>query len=626
VIFQFIPNSTTAPTGGTLNILHQFEGNTVIPPATAGPGDGKHVEWALVEGTDGYLYGQTHGGGTGTSTSGIIFKIAKNGSNYTIVHAFNAAGTDGNSPLGGLVEGTNTAPDGTNYFYGMTEIGGANAVGNVFKVSASGTYFYDLADFNYNANTPLAGPAEPYGTPVFGTDGKTLYGTSYEGGIATTGSTPTSNDGVFFSIVDNGTTATITPLYAFSGHSDPGKPEAGLILGSDGNFYGTSEAAGGNSDGAIFQVTPAGVETVEYAFKGGTTDGSTPLDNPVESPSGDLYLTASKGGLDSDGAVIELKTGLAVPITLNLSTTTAVIGQPVTITYSSLIAYGATMSQCFASSITPSGGTDPNWTGIKTLSQTSQTATVIPTASGTYSYALTCGGSNSTSNVNQGQLTVAAATNGILTFTSTSHNFGQVSVGTAATAYGIQVANTGTAAYPFSLNFTAASGFTSATNCPASIPAGGKCELVFYFTPTAVGPVSANWSVAAETGFGYSPEIGGTLTGSGTSAGGVSVTTSGHNFGVLSNGTQSPTYGTELSNSTGSPVTLTLGSVSSPFTSLTNCGATLAAGASCELEFYATGNSSTTTTTQTYSISVNGGAVPLTANGVTITGIRLTGN
>jgi uncharacterized repeat protein (TIGR03803 family) len=365
VIFKFTPNNAAAPTGGTLTILHQFLGNSIISPNTAGLQDGKHVEWALVEGTDGYLYGQTHGGGTGTSTSGLIFKIQKTGANYTIVHGFNAAGTDGNSPLGGLVEGTNTAPDGTNYFYGMTEIGGANAQGNVFKVSASGTYFYDLADFNYNSTTPLAGPSEPYGTPVIGANGTTLYGVSYRGGIATTGTTPTSNDGVFFSIVDNGTTATITPLYAFSGHSDPGKPEAGLILGSDGNYYGTSEAAGGNSDGSVFKVTPAGVESVVYAFKGGPTDGATPLDNPVESPSGDLYLTTSAGGstgsssVAGDGAVIKIATGLVTPISVVLSETQVTAGTPVTLTYSSPIAHGATMSQCFATSITPSGGTDP---------------------------------------------------------------------------------------------------------------------------------------------------------------------------------------------------------------------------------------------------------------------------
>jgi hypothetical protein len=94
----------------------------------------------------------------------------------------------------------------------------------------------------------------------------------------------------------------------------------------------------------------------------------------------------------------------------------------------------------------------------------------------------------------------------------------------------------------------------------------------------------------------------------------------------LGNGVQSGTYGTELSNSTANSVTLTLGSVTAPFTALTNCGTTLAAGASCELEFYATGNTSTSTTTQVYSLAANGGAIPITVGGSPVTGITLTGN
>jgi hypothetical protein len=161
-----------------------------------------------------------------------------------------------------------------------------------------------------------------------------------------------------------------------------------------------------------------------------------------------------------------------------------------------------------------------------------------------------------------------------------------VAVGTPASAFGIQVTNSASTPYTFTLQFTPANGFTSKTNCGSSIAAGASCELVFYFTPAASGPVSATWSLAAENGAVYSPSNGGTLNGSGTTQGGVSITTAGHNFGTVASGTTSPVYGTVISNSTGAAVTLTLGSVTgTEFTSATNCGTTLAAGASCNLQF-----------------------------------------
>jgi hypothetical protein len=149
---------------------------------------------------------------------------------------------------------------------------------------------------------------------------------------------------------------------------------------------------------------------------------------------------------------------------------------------------------------------------------------------------------------------------------------------------------------------------------------------VFYFTPTATGAVSATWSLAAESGFTYSPSNGGTLTGSGTSQGGVSLTTDGHNFGTVTVGTTSSAYGTELSNSTTSAETITLGPApSGPFTMLTNCGTTLAAGSSCEIEFTF---SPTTTSPVSVVVPLSGSPRAITSGGAALSGggITLTGN
>jgi hypothetical protein len=212
-----------------------------------------------------------------------------------------------------------------------------------------------------------------------------------------------------------------------------------------------------------------------------------------------------------------------------------------------------------------------------------------------------------------------------ITFSSVSHNFGKVAVGTAATDYTLKVTNTSTTtAYPFAFNFTPANGFTTATNCPASIAASASCEVAFYFTPTSTNTVTDTWSLTPEGAFNYSPSNGGTLTGSGTSSGGLSLTTAGHNFGTQTVGTTSGTYGVVLSNSSSAAIALTLGSVNSPFTSVTNCPATLAAGSSCNLQFTFK-PTATGTTQEIYSISGNGGSSTLTSGGNTVSGITLTG-
>jgi uncharacterized repeat protein (TIGR03803 family) len=47
----------------------------------------------------------------------------------------------------------------------------------------------------------------------------------------------------------------LTSLYSFTGGTDGGKPYAGLVKGSDGNFYGTTEAGGTNGSGTVFRLT-----------------------------------------------------------------------------------------------------------------------------------------------------------------------------------------------------------------------------------------------------------------------------------------------------------------------------------------------------------------------------------
>jgi len=97
--------------------------------------------------------------------------------------------------------------------------------------------------------------ANPYAGLIQGTDGN-FYGTTAWGGAY-----PPNFAGVVFKITPSGA---LTPLHSFTG-ADGGVPYAGLIQGKDGNFYGTTPF-GGNNSGVVFKITPQGVLTDLYAF------------------------------------------------------------------------------------------------------------------------------------------------------------------------------------------------------------------------------------------------------------------------------------------------------------------------------------------------------------------------
>ncbi|HTO87963.1 MAG TPA: choice-of-anchor tandem repeat GloVer-containing protein [Thermoanaerobaculia bacterium] len=89
----------------------------------------------------------------------------------------------------------------------------------------------------------------------------------------------------------------LTVLHSFSGTGDDGStPEAGLVEGSDGNFYGTTSGGGSNGVGTIFQITPGGTLMTIHSFNG--NDGATPRAALVDGSDGAFYGTVGYGFLD----------------------------------------------------------------------------------------------------------------------------------------------------------------------------------------------------------------------------------------------------------------------------------------------------------------------------------------
>jgi uncharacterized repeat protein (TIGR03803 family) len=100
----------------------------------------------------------------------------------------------------------------------------------------------------------------------------------------------------------------LSMLYSFKGTPDGGYPEA-TLLNVGGTLYGTTVEGGANDYGSVFTITPAGVETVIYSFKGTRTgpDGDGPA-GPLIDVGGTLYGTTIAGGIGG-GTVFKVAPG-----------------------------------------------------------------------------------------------------------------------------------------------------------------------------------------------------------------------------------------------------------------------------------------------------------------------------
>lgn len=147
---------------------------------------------------------------------------------------------------------------------------------------------YNFTGGTKNSQYPM------YVTLVQGTSGA-LYGTTYEGGAKTAGT--------FFSVTTSGT---YTLLYSFGSVSHDGEnPSGGLTLGTDGNFYGTTQQGGTATEGIVFKMTPSGTETILHNFTG-LADGAFPWGPPIQASDGNFYGTTSGGGNHGQGTVYKV--------------------------------------------------------------------------------------------------------------------------------------------------------------------------------------------------------------------------------------------------------------------------------------------------------------------------------
>lgn len=269
-------------------------------PNSPNCGDGSNPRSSLILGRNDVLYGTTLYGGS--SNAGVVFKITPGETHYneTVLHAF--SGADGEYPEAGLVA------DHAGALYGTTATGGSGACysgacGVVFKLSPTASGYSESTIHTFS------GPdgAEPVGGLIVDRHGN-LYGTTDQGG--NTSLCYNQGCGTVFELSPSGSTYTETLLYAFTGGTDGWGPNATLVMGKNGDLFGSTILGGCCRGGVIFRLRPTGSgysERVLYSFcsQYRCHDGEHSR-APLILYKNALYGTTWEGGRKGDGTIFGL--------------------------------------------------------------------------------------------------------------------------------------------------------------------------------------------------------------------------------------------------------------------------------------------------------------------------------
>ena len=282
MVFELTPQS-----GGTWTetALHHFRNGS----------DGAFPRAGLIFDAAGNLYGTTYAGGG--HAAGTVFQMTPNQGGWTesVIHNF-GSGTDGALPLANLIF------DGMGNLYGTTQEGGLHNFGTVFEVKpkqGGGWTETVLHHFNNNGVDGIF----PEAGLLFDSRGN-LFGTTLTGG--------THGKGTFYELLPQPGGGWMEIVqHSFSNNGLDGiSPLSSLLLDSAGNIYGTTSAGGTNGFGTVFQFVQgtinAWTEYVLYSFNFNGADGIFPQAALIRGGDGNFYGTAFDGGAKSAGAVFEL--------------------------------------------------------------------------------------------------------------------------------------------------------------------------------------------------------------------------------------------------------------------------------------------------------------------------------
>jgi uncharacterized repeat protein (TIGR03803 family) len=193
--------------------------------------------------------------------------------------------------------------DAKGNLYGTTMFGGTSGLGNVYKLKTNGR---EEVLYSFKGGTDGAYPD----TGLIRDSAGNLYGTTPSGGVGCPFQSPTGC-GTVYKVDARGMESV---LYAFTGGTDGAAPDAGLIMDAQGNLYGSANNGGDLSCesfvpgcGVIFKVDKNGNETVLHSFTD-SPDGANPQGRLLRDATGNLYGTTALGGASGNGTVFKLDT------------------------------------------------------------------------------------------------------------------------------------------------------------------------------------------------------------------------------------------------------------------------------------------------------------------------------
>lgn len=298
-----VPMAPAHGSGWKFRNLHVFCDKALCPGGSSPAG-------GLVRDKAGNLYGATTSGGD--FGQGTVFELTADG-RERVLYSFCAIApdcADGSSPVGSLVM------DQSRNLYGTTQFGGNVSPPEITMPRAGGDQRppgfgvvfkvtpagEETVLYKFCSAPKCADGVFPTGSLVVDASGN-LYGTAGGG---------SSGEGVVFELTPAGEETILYNFCSLSGCADGAGPNGGLLIDQSGTLYGTTQEGGNAAQfpggaGIAFKLTNAGAQTVLHTFCSLSfcTDGATPNGGLVRDKSGNLYGTAS-GGDRAPGIVFKL--------------------------------------------------------------------------------------------------------------------------------------------------------------------------------------------------------------------------------------------------------------------------------------------------------------------------------
>lgn len=288
----------TAYTGGSwgngtlFRLAADGTGFTVLHNFGSSIDDGKLPQTTVIELLDGSLCGTTLIGGSLTARGvGTIYRIARDGTSYSLLHKFGGSSGSADLFLSGIGQATN------GLLFGTTARGGDYDYGTLFRLATDGSAFEIIHHFRFSGSPGLDG-AYPIGALVSDGNGA-LLGTTQAGGL--------HNGGTIYRIGGDGTSYSI--IHEFYGFDRGATEPLGMFL-SDADLFVTAAygcIAHFPGHGGVVRLNADGSGYFPITAFRPLSGEAPPGDGLVRDEAGNLYGTLRNGGLDEVGSFFTMR-------------------------------------------------------------------------------------------------------------------------------------------------------------------------------------------------------------------------------------------------------------------------------------------------------------------------------